>query len=332
MRIRSVPHRPIRSLPFVVARAINSISGLTLLLAATICVSLTLVHAPTHAAGIFQKPAAEREDFALWLVRIQYVHRLDADPESAGRIAELEAKRDAAGPPLTPADRRAIDREIDKAKAESEKRRPHAIYGWSAKADDAGKPENSTRSMTGFILAATDENNKAIAEAQKAYQQGKPAIIALQRERSKDLFTFDGRRWHSVARAAFIKNPADIGEPHSFDIPPSKEISDADRRAVSVSLKHDRSETSDKGSTLHRYWMTIRCDQPPANASRLKLWVAGHVEVDGGTIGPIIDFIEVPRGSKGTFTMSRSFEFIALSGVKMNADATTAQPLAIVWE
>jgi hypothetical protein len=186
--------------------------------------------------------------------------------------------------------------------------------------------------MTGFILPATPDNNKAIAAVRKDHERGKPAVIAFDRKNSKDLFTFDGRRWHRVDRAATLAKPPAMPEPGAFHIPPATPMTDEQRRAVTVSLKHERSETSSKGLTLHRYWLSIRCDQPPVNAARLRIWIAASIEIDGERIGPIIDCIEVQKSSKGAFRQSQSFEFIARAGASMNEKATTAEALAIAWE
>jgi hypothetical protein len=245
------------------------------------------------------------------------------------RLDELKARRDAAA---TSAERRKADLEIEKLLDDSDESRPHAIYGWSIRANPAGNPINSTRSMTGFILDATEKNNKAIAAAKEAHKRGKPAIIALDREGSSDLFTFSGRNWYRVDRAATIATPITMPDPGMFHIPPDAPMTDEDRRAVTVSLRHERSEAGDSGTTLHRYMIQIQCEQPPATASRLRVWVAAHVELDGEGIGPIIQQIEVPKSKRGRFAQLQSFEFIALAGRKLDAGATTAELLAIAWE
>ena len=271
----------------------------------------------------------EPAEFSAWLLQVQYCHRLDRAPDTARRIAELQAQRDAAA---TPAERRKVEREIDQAEADGEKTRPHVIYGWCVETDDAGKPVDSTRSMTGFILAATAENDKALAAARQAHERGRPAVIAFSREGAVELFSYAGRRWRRVDRAVAVARPPDLGEPMPFDIPPRRPITEQERRAFTISLHHERSGDDESGSSLHRWMLHIRCTQPPAKAKRLRVWIAAGIEIDGEVYRPIIDDVDLSKTADGAFAISRSFEVIAHGGGRLNPDATTAEALAIAWE
>lgn len=286
-------------------------AGLIALLAAT-CLTFASFSAASFASAAAppapeksRKP--EKKEFDQWLVQIQYCHRLD---------------------------KVVADQDDGAARKQGEKGRgrPHAIYGWSVEADAAGKPVDSTRSMTGFIIADTKDNNQVIAEVQKAHARGKPALIALKREGSADLFTFSGRHWYQIEHAIAPPAETPVSDAAPFRVPPEEPMTRAQKREVSASLHYERSSPSDKGTTLHRYRIRIAFDQPPPNAARLRLWIGSHLEINGSRIGPIVQPFEIGKSSKGGFSLNQSFEFIAAPGTKLNPDATTIEPVAIAWE
>lgn len=274
-----------------------------------------------------------------WLLSPQYVHRLDGEVDRA-KLDELATRLEAAA---TPADKRKIQREIDHIHEAADDRREYALYGWTMQADHAGKPIAATRSMTGFILPATAENASAV----KAIKPG--SVIAIDRTDARDLFTVSGRRWFIAHRAAVMKNPPEMSAPGNFESPPDKPMTEAQKQSIVAALTYNHTKPREvgaggdsgvgagSGGELVRYTIKIDASDagPPPAASSLHLWLAVHVRIDGGQgrkLGPILEHLEVPRGSKGGFTMSRSFEFITRPGVKIDGMATAIEPLALRWE
>jgi hypothetical protein len=288
-------------------------------------VALVVAIIGSHAQG--QAPADD-PDFAMWVVRVQYMHRADAVVDKA-RMEQLTSKLDAA---TTPAEKRKAQREIDKARADAEKARGFVIYGWSMIADAEGKPIRQTQSMMGFMLPATAEN----AAAMKALANAEAPALAIKRDGSADLVSIFGRRWCRAERAAVIKPPADLREPGAFPDPPDKPATDEQRQSIATSLKFHSKKPQQidgaPGGASHRFTMSIACDAGPQNASTLHAWVLVHLNINGQAVGPIVDHVEVPRGQSGAFSISRSFDVITRRQATLDPTSATAELAAVRWE
>jgi len=292
-----------------------------LLACALVAGALAAPQAPTN------KPAKPEAEWQTWLVQVQYGDRQDIATEDAARIKELAGQVEAA---TTPAEKRRIQRELEQAKKDADNKRGYLVYGWSVHADAAGKPVDQTRSMTGFLLPASAENTKALAEA-----GADGTLLAVARKDSADLFTVSGRRWFRAERAATIKGALE-GTPGNFEPPPPPAQRDeAALKTIETSLAFNHTKPRESGGELHRYTINVKSDKAPESAQSLHVWFAVYVTVDDAgpqVIGPILEHVEVPRGQSGNFTISRSHEFITRPGVKMDAQATRALPIAIEWK
>ena len=289
-----------------------------------LCCLLAVIIAGFVTSPTAAKAKPDEPDFALWLVSVQYMHRADGTPDAA-RMTELDTQLKAAA---TPADKRRVQREIDEARREAENKRGYVVYGWSVIADQQGKPINQTRSMTGFMLPASAENDVAM----KALARDNRAVIAVQRAGSSDLISLGGRRWFRAERAAIMKSSPDLGEPADFAAPPDKAASEQQKQSIDTSLTFHNAKPSDSGGEMHRFTIRIACDQAPANAGTLHAWVLLRMSVDGQPAGPILEHLSVPRGKSGAFTMSMSSDLVTRPGVKLDAPSATAELAAVRWE
>jgi hypothetical protein len=272
------------------------------------------------------KPAKPEAEWQTWLVQVQYADRQDMAAEDAARIQGLETQIETAA---TPAEKRRLQRELDQAKKDADKDRGYIVYGWSTHADAAGKPVDQTRAMTGFLLPASAENTKALAEA-----GADGTLLAVARKDSAELFSVSGRRWFRAERAATIKGALQ-GVPGNFEPPPPPaQRDDAALKTIDTSLAFNHTKPRESGGELHRYTINIKCDQAPESAQTLHVWFAAYVTVDDPpqVVGPILEHVEVPRGPSGNLTISRSYEFITRAGVKLDAQATKVEPMAIAWK
>ncbi len=271
------------------------------------------------------RQAADEPEFAAWLLRVQWHHPLDHAADDQRRINELRSKIDAA----PPAERRPLQRELQKLQAEADDRRGHAFYGWSMIADESGSILSQTRSMSGFVVAASGENTRVIAAVKQAMDRRRPVVIAISRDGSADLFNYSGRRWRKAERIALFKDAAAVSEIAPFIAPPNKPISEEDRQALSATIKHVRSEERNTGITAHRFTLSLRANDPPQRIENLRVWFAMRLAVKGEPIGPIIDHADMPRNSAGGFSLTRSFDLIAQPGATVDAQSATVEPVAV---
>jgi hypothetical protein len=240
-------------------------------------------------------------------------------------MTELDAQLKSA---TTPAEKRRVQREIDELKREAENNRGYVVYGWSVTADAEGKPIDETRSMTGFMLAASAENTAAM----KALARQNNAVIAVQREGSSDLFSLGGRRWFRAGRAAIVKSPPDMGDPAEFPVPPDKPATAQQKQAIATSLTFHNAKPREGGGESHRFTISVACDQPPPNAGTLNVWVLLRMQVNGRPAGPIIEDLAVPRGKSGAFSMSMSSDLITRAGVEFDPSAASVELAAVRWQ
>jgi hypothetical protein len=290
----------------------------TILALCVLACTLTALRSMSQAQAPPKQPPPE---WSTWLVRVHYVHRQNPARDEA-LLTELRAQLEAAD---KPADKRRIQRRIDDANKEADQRRGHVIYGWSVHADAAGKPLDASRALTGFFVAHSSDNAKAIASLKPG------AALALDRAGSTELFTLGGRRWRAVQRAAIIRNAADIGDPPQFKAPPDAPLSDAEKRSLAASLTFHGSKPTQSGGVSHRYTIKVNAESAANDATSFHLWLALSVSADGALLGPILEHLEVPRTQAGNFAISQSSDLIARPGVTIDGDASSLEPVAMSW-